>query len=101
MKFLPHASKIKIIRIFPMEFDNIQPYEVSWVDTGDQFVEGREAQIQKALEAEGDNPKLSSLVKKLKNLFYDKYLLNLKEMKLILFWIKFLFNRIKVIFNTI
>ena len=85
MKFLPHASKIKIIRIFPMEFDNIQPYEVSWVDTGDQFVEGREAQIQKALEAEGDNPKLSSLVKKLKNLFYDKYLLNLKEMKLILF----------------
>ena len=85
MKFLPHASKIKIIRIFPMEFDNIEPYEVSWVDQGDQFVEGREAQIQKALEAEGDNPKLSSLVKKLKNLFYDKYLLNLKEMKLILF----------------
>ena len=85
MKFLPYATKIKIIRIFPVEFDNIQPYEVSWIDQGDQFVEGREAQIQKALEGEGDNPKLSRLVKKLKNLFYDKYLLNLKEMKLILF----------------
>ena len=85
MKFLPHAGKIKMIRIFPMEFDEIVPYEVDWVDQGDQFVEGREAQIQKALEAEGDNPKLSNLVKKLKNLFYDKYLLNLKEMKLILF----------------
>ena len=85
MKFLPHSSKIKIIRIFPMEFEDIFPYEVSWVDQGDQFVEGREAQIQKVLEEKGDNPKLSSLVKKLKNLFYDKYLLNLKEMKLILF----------------
>ena len=85
MKFLPHSSKIKIIRIFPMEFEEIFPYEVSWVDQGDQFVEGREAQIQKVLEEKGDNPKLSSLVKRLKNLFYDKYLLNLKEMKLILF----------------
>ena len=85
MKFLPHYSKIKIIRIFPMEFEDIFPYEVSWVDQGDQFVEGREAQIQKVLEEKGDNPKLSSLVKRLKNLFYDKYLLNLKEMKLILF----------------
>ena len=85
MKFLPHSSKIKIIRIFPMEFEDIFPYEVSWVDQGDQFVEGREAQIQKVLEEKGDNPKLSSLVKRLKNLFYDKYLLNLKEMKLILF----------------
>ena len=85
MKFLPHASKIRIIRIFPMEFDNIIPYEVNWVDQGDEFVEGREAQIQKALESEGENRKLSNLVKTLKNLFYDKYLLNLKEMKLILF----------------
>jgi len=85
MKFLPHASKIRIIRIFPMEFDNIIPYEVNWVDQGDEFVEGREAQIQKALESEGENHKLSNLVKTLKNLFYDKYLLNLKEMKLILF----------------
>ena len=85
MKFLPHSSKIKIIRIFPMEFEDIFPYEVSWVDQGDQFVEGREAQIQKVLEEKGDNPKLSSLVKRIKNLFYDKYLLNLKEMKLILF----------------
>ena len=85
MKFLPHASKIRIIRIFPMEFDSIIPYEVNWVDQGDEFVEGREAQIQKALESEGENPKLSNLVKTLKNLFYDKYLLNLKEMKLILF----------------
>ena len=85
MKFLPHSSKIKIIRIFPMEFEDIFPYEVSWVDQGDQFVEGREAQIQKVLEEKGDNPKLSSLVKRLKNLFYDKYLLNLKEMKLIFF----------------
>ena len=68
-----------------MEFEDIFPYEVSWVDQGDQFVEGREAQIQKVLEEKGDNPKLSSLVKRLKNLFYDKYLLNLKEMKLILF----------------
>ena len=85
MKFLPHSSKIKIIRIFPMEFEDIFPYEVSWVDQGDQFVEGREAQIQKVLEEKGDNPKLSNLVKRLKNLFYDKYLLNLKEMKLILF----------------
>ena len=71
MKFLPHSSKIKIIRIFPMEFEDIFPYEVSWVDQGDQFVEGREAQIQKVLEEKGDNPKLSSLVKRLKNLFYD------------------------------
>ena len=85
MKFLPNSSKIKSIRIFPMEFDNIVPYEVSWIDQGDQFVEGREAQIQKALEGEEDNHKLSNLVKTLKNLFYDKYLLNLKEMKLILF----------------
>ena len=85
MKFLPNASKIKMLRIFPMEFEDIIPYEVSWIDQGDQFVEGREAQIQKVLEEKGDNPKLSSLVKKLKNLFYDKYLLNLKEMKLILF----------------
>ena len=85
MKFLPNASKIKIIRIFPMEFDNIVPYKVNWVDQGGQFVEGREAQIQKALEDKGDNPKLSNLVKTLKNLFYDKYLLNLKEMKLTLF----------------
>ena len=85
MKFLPNASKIKIIRIFPMEFDSIIPYEISWVDKGDQFVEGREAQIQKALEEQSDNPKLSNLVKRLKNLFYDKYLLNLKEMKLILY----------------
>jgi hypothetical protein len=85
MKFLPHASKIRIIRIFPMEFDNIVPYEVSWIDQGDEFVEGREAQLQKALEGEGENHKLSNLVKTLKNLFYDKYLLNLKEMKLILF----------------
>ena len=85
MKFLPNASKIRMIRIFPVEFDNIEPYVVNWVDQGDQFVEGKEAQIQKALEAEDENPKLSNLVKKLKNLFYDKYLLNLKEMKLILF----------------
>ena len=85
MKFLPNASKIKMLRIFPMEFEDIIPYEVSWIDQGDQFVEGREAQIQKVLEEKGDNTKLSSLVKKLKNLFYDKYLLNLKEMKLILF----------------
>ena len=68
-----------------MEFDNIVPYEVSWIDQGDEFVEGREAQLQKALEGEGENHKLSNLVKTLKNLFYDKYLLNLKEMKLILF----------------
>ena len=85
MKFLPNASKIKMLRIFPMEFEDIIPYEVSWIDQGDQFVEGREAQIQKVLEEKGDNPKLSSLVRKLKNLFYDKYLLNLNEMKLILF----------------
>ena len=85
MKFLPHASKIRMIRIFPIEFDNIETYEANWVDQGDQFVEGKEAQIQKALEAEDENPKLSNLVKRLKNLFYDKYLLNLKEMKLILF----------------
>ena len=85
MKFLPNASKIKMIRIFPLEVDNIEPYVVNWVDQDNQFVEGKEAQLQKVLETKGDNPKLTNLVKKLKNLFYDKYLLNLKEMKLYIF----------------
>lgn len=85
MKFLPNASKIKMIRIFPLEVDNIEPYVINWVDQDNQFVEGKEAQLQKVLESKGENPKLSNLVKKLKNLFYDKYLLNLKEMKLYIF----------------
>lgn len=85
MKFLPNYSKIKMIRIFPLEVDNIEPYVINWVDQDNQFVEGKEAQLQKALESKGENPKLANLVKKLKNLFYDKYLLNLKEMKLYIF----------------
>ena len=70
MKFLPNASKIKMIRIFPLEVDNIEPYVINWVDQDNQFVEGKEAQLQKVLESKGENPKLSNLVKKLKNLFY-------------------------------
>lgn len=69
MKFLPNASKIKMIRIFPLEVDNIEPYVVNWVDQDNQFVEGKEAQLQKVLETKGDNPKLTNLVKKLKIFF--------------------------------
>ena len=85
MKFLPNYSKIKMIRIFPLEVESIEPYVLNWIDQDNQFVEGKEAQLQKALESKGENPKLTNLVKKLKNLFYDKYLLNLKEMKLYIF----------------
>lgn len=69
MKFLPNASKIKMIRIFPLEVDNIEPYVVNWVDQDNQFVEGKEAQLQKVLETKGDNPKLTNLVKKIKKSF--------------------------------
>ena len=74
-----------MIRIFPLEVYNIEHQLINWADQDNQFVEGKDAQLQKALESKGENPKLANLVKKLKNLFYDKYLLNLKEMKLFIF----------------
>ena len=84
MKFLPNASKIRIIRIFPLSIKQIKVEEVNWLDRTDQFFESKQAQLQKVLE-DKDNIKLTNLVKKLKTLFYDKYLLNLKKMKLYVF----------------
>ena len=83
-KFLPRNNEIKIIRIFPLSVTSLLTVEYNYIDKDDEFVEGKEALIKKH-EIKKENELLSNFVKLLKDLFYDKYLLNLKRMDIIAF----------------
>ena len=42
---LPNYSKIKMIRIFPLDVDNIEPYVINGVDQYNRFAEGKKESI--------------------------------------------------------
>ena len=61
----------------------------NYVDKDDQFVETKEAQLQKVYEeSKTDDLILKNFVKKIKTIFYDKYLLNVKKMDVHTFFLE-------------
>lgn len=84
--FLPNSKNIKLIRIFPLSVKELDTFEMNYEDKDDQFVETKEAMIQKALKEQKTESKLlNNFIGKCKTVFYDNYALNLKKIDLILF----------------
>lgn len=80
-KFLPKSKMIKFIRLFPLSIQSLDITVLNYVDRDDQFIETKEAQLQRVYEdSKKENQLLKKYVKKIKTVFYDKYLLNLKKM---------------------
>ena len=81
LKFLPKSKNIKLLYIFPLSVQEFDIKIFNYVDKDDQFVETKEAQLQKVYEeSKTDDLILKNFVKKIKTIFYDKYLLNVKKM---------------------
>lgn len=81
LKFLPKSKNIKLLYIFPLSVQQFDIKIFNYVDKDDQFVETKEAQLQKVYEeSKTDDLILKNFVKKIKTIFYDKYLLNVKKM---------------------
>ena len=81
LKFLPKSKNIKLLYIFPLSVQQFDIKIFNYVDRDDQFVETKEAQLQKVYEeSKTDDLILKNFVKKIKTIFYDKYLLNVKKM---------------------
>lgn len=81
LKFLPKAKEIKFIRLFPPCVKTLDINVFNYVDQDDEFVETKEAQLQKVYEESKNNDQLlKSFIKKIKTIFYDRYLLNMKKM---------------------
>lgn len=81
LKFLPKSKDIKLLYIFPLSVQQFDIKIFNYVDKDDQFVETKEAQLQKVYEeSKTDDLILKNFVKKIKTIFYDKYLLNVKKM---------------------
>ena len=83
LKFLPRAKEIKLLSIFPLSVQECETRVFNYVDRDDQFVETKEAQLQKVYEeSKADDQIFKNFVKKIKSVFYEKYLLNVKKMDL-------------------
>lgn len=81
LKFLPKSKNIQLLYIFPLSVQQFDIKIFNYVDKDDQFVETKEAQLQKVYEeSKTDDLILKNFVKKIKTIFYDKYLLNVKKM---------------------
>ena len=90
LKFLPRAKEIKLLRLFPLSVKKIEENVYSHTDEGDQLIETKEtAQTQQ--KANNSNKTeinvvlLKNYVKQIKSVFYDKYLLNLKQVDICFF----------------
>lgn len=88
LKFLPKSKNIKLLYIFPLSVKQFDIKVFNYIDKDDQFVETKEAQLQKVYEeSKTDDLILKNFVKKIKTVFYDKYLLNVKKMDVYTFFL--------------
>lgn len=81
---LPDSKHIKTLRIFPLKVRELKTKVITWINKDDQYLTESELKYM-SVNSEKDDRRLTNFVRRLKALFYDKYLLNLIKLKLFVF----------------